>query len=212
MSKDLVGKTATIVKIYNTVAKLKELPRAGWGKWQVKRERLESVAEHIFGTCLLAMLIDSEFAPEVDINRVLKMLVLHELDELVIGDITPYDGVRDYQKTKQLGKNSAVDILSDLVKADEHTGLVQEYNRGESPEAKFAKQCDKLEAVLQAKLYDSETDIFSLENRSKLKADHLKELAQNPQAKLSDTFLAYCKSQKSFSGLFRQIINEIKKG
>jgi len=211
VSKDFAEKVATMVEVYNIVVKLKELPRAGWQKWHVKRERLESVAEHIFGVCFLAILIDSEFVPEVDINRVLKMLVLHELDELTIGDITPYDGIRDYQKTKQLGENSATDILSGLVKADECIGLIKEYNCGESPEAKFAKQCDKLEAVLQAKLYDSETDIFSSENRSKFEASHLRELVQNPQAKLSDTFLVYYQLKKSFSGLFEEIVKEVNK-
>lgn len=211
MSKNLAKKVATLTEIYNVVAKLKELPRAGWRKWHIKYETLESVADHIFGVCFLAILIDSEFALDVDINRVLKMLLLHELDELTIGDITPLDGVKNRQELKQIGENEAIKILSDLVKADEYAELIKEYNRGETKEAKFAKQCDKLEAFLQARLYDSATDVFSPQNQPNLKAGYLKELSKNPQAKLSDTFLAYYESQKSFTELFQQIIDEIDK-
>lgn len=211
MSKGLSEKVNTLVKVYNTVAKLKELPRAGWPLWHIRRETLESVADHIFGACLLAILIDSEFEIDADINRVLKMLVLHELDELFIGDITPYDGVENRSEIKRRGEEKAIDVLADLTKGEEYIDLVKEYNCGETKEAKFAKQCDKLEATLQAKLYDSDTDIFSPQNQSKLKADHLKELSKNPQAQLSDTFFAYYKFQNSFEGLFKQIIDEINK-
>ncbi|MGI6612692.1 MAG: HD domain-containing protein [Candidatus Nanosyncoccaceae bacterium] len=211
MSKSFVEKVDMLVKIYNIVAKLKEMPRAGWHLWHIQRETLESVADHIFGVCILAILIDSEFEVDADINRVLKMLVLHELDELFIGDITPYDGVKNRSEIKKHGEDRATNLLADLVKAEEYIKLVKEYNRGETKEAKFAKQCDKLEATLQAKLYDSDTNIFSPQNQSMLKAEHLKEISKNPQAQLSDTFFAYYEFQNSFEGLFKQIIDEINK-
>lgn len=54
--------------------------------WNVSKERLESIAEHVYGTCILALSIDSEFETNLDINKVVKMLVIHELGEVVIGE------------------------------------------------------------------------------------------------------------------------------
>ena len=61
--------------------------------WNVSKERIESIAEHVYVTCILALSIDSEFETHLDIGKVIKMLVLHELGEVVIGDITPFDNV-----------------------------------------------------------------------------------------------------------------------
>ena len=60
-------------------------------------ETLESVADHIFALRLLAILIDSEFEIDADINRVLK-IGSSRAGRIIIGDITPYDGVETVVK------------------------------------------------------------------------------------------------------------------
>ena len=85
-------KIKTILDYYILTSKLKDVIRSGWKAWGVKRERLESVAEHIYGTCMLAVAIWSETLPEVNISEVIMMLALHETEEVIIGDITPFDG------------------------------------------------------------------------------------------------------------------------
>ena len=84
-------KIKTILDYYVLTNKLKDLVRSGWKAWGVKRQRVESVAEHIFGTCMLAIAIWSETLPEVNLSQVLTMLALHETEEIIIGDITPFD-------------------------------------------------------------------------------------------------------------------------
>ena len=80
------------MKFYLLATQLKYKIRSGWDEshWNVSKERIESVAEHVYGTCILALSIDSEFKTNLDISRVIKMLILHELGEVIIGDITPY--------------------------------------------------------------------------------------------------------------------------
>jgi putative hydrolases of HD superfamily len=53
--------------------------------------RRESVAEHTWMLCLMAMLIFEEIALEVDQLRVLKMLIIHDLPEIITGDIPTFD-------------------------------------------------------------------------------------------------------------------------
>jgi len=69
------------MSFYLLATQLKYKIRSGWDEthWNVSKERLESIAEHVYGTCILALSIDSEFETHLDINKVIKMLVIHEL-------------------------------------------------------------------------------------------------------------------------------------
>ena len=111
----------SIMSFYLLATRLKYKIRSGWDEthWNVSKERLESVAEHIYGTCILALSIDSEFETNLDIDKIIKMLVLHELGEVIIGDITPFDNITPEEKTKR--EHAAMkDVLGDLVKNDLH--------------------------------------------------------------------------------------------
>lgn len=87
-----------VLEFYFLANKLKEVIRSGWKQWNVSRDRLESVAEHVFSTCTLAIAIESEYHYNIDLSKVLMMLVLHETEEILIPDITPCDGVSAEEK------------------------------------------------------------------------------------------------------------------
>ena len=55
----------------------------------------------IYLIIILALSIHSEFETHLDIGKVIKMLVLHELGEVVIGDITPFDNVNPEEKMEK---------------------------------------------------------------------------------------------------------------
>jgi len=80
---------------------LKEEIRQGWVYWNIDKHRLESIAEHAYGVSMLAIAIDSEYDFDINIERVIKMLVLHELEEIIIGDMTPIDDVCDQEKLEK---------------------------------------------------------------------------------------------------------------
>jgi len=108
------------MRFYLLATSLKYKIRSGWDEthWNVSKKRIESIAEHVYGTCILALSIDSEFETNLDINKVVKMLVIHELGEVVIGDITPFDNITPEEKMEK--EHEAIkEVLGDLIKKDE---------------------------------------------------------------------------------------------
>ena len=142
------------MRFYMLATQLKYKIRSGWDKshWNVSKDRLESIAEHVYGTCILALSIDSEFKTNLDINKVIKMLVLHELGEVIIGDITPFDNITSEEK--MIKEHEAMrEVVGDLINQKEFLSLLFEFDEKKTKEAIFAHHCDKLEADIQAKIY-----------------------------------------------------------
>lgn len=143
-----------VVRYYVLCNKLKDIVRTGWLNWHVERERVESVAEHIFGVQMLAIAMRSEYNYDVDLERVILMLAIHELEEIFIGDLTPFQISRE-EKTK-LGHEAIEKVLDGLVDKDKIKDLILEFDERNSNDAKFAYYCDKLECDIQCKIYDEE--------------------------------------------------------
>lgn len=151
---DYEKKFANAMRFYLLTATLKDKIRSGWddNHWNISKERRESVAEHVYGVCNLAIAMDSEFECDIDLLKVLKMLVVHELGEIIIGDITPFDNVSPEEKRKT-EQEAVAKVAGNLFKRDEIVSLWLEFEEKSSNEAVFAYHCDKLEADLQAKIY-----------------------------------------------------------
>ena len=149
-----MSKEQNVIKYYTTCNRLKDVIRTGWKDWNVKRDRIESVAEHIFGVQMLAIAMKSEYEYDIDIMKVIFMLAIHELGETLIGDITQFGMSKD--EKEKLEHEAVHKILSNLIDGDTIEKLFLEYDAHESKEAIFAYQCDKLECDLQSKLYDEE--------------------------------------------------------
>jgi len=149
-----MDKFDNVLDFYLLATKLKNVIRSGWDNkhWNIKAERLESIAEHIYGTCILAIAMQSEFPHDIDINKVVKMLVLHEIGETIIGDITPTDNITLEEK-ERIEHEAMAEALSSLNDKDELLKLVYEFDAHVTNESKFAFMIDKLEADIQAKIY-----------------------------------------------------------
>ena len=119
-----------------------------------ERERLESVAEHIFGVQMLAIAMKSEYEYDIDIKKTLFMLAIHELGETIIGDLTQFQ-ISHEEKEKQ-EHEAVANILRGLIDGKQIEELFLEFDAHQTKEAMFAYQCDKLECDLQCKLYDEE--------------------------------------------------------
>lgn len=156
------NKIASIVKYYKLCTKLKDVIRTGPVVWNAKRDRIESVAEHVYGTQMLALAIYYQFGYDIDIMKVIYMLAIHELEEIEIGDLVFYQTTREEKLLK--GKKATDYILQDLLGKDEISALLDEYNERKTAEAVFAYHCDKLECDIQMKLYDQE-GCFDLNNQ-----------------------------------------------
>lgn len=172
--------TAALAQFIHRVGRLKRVPRTGWLDRDVPAVEAESVADHSFRTALLAWLAALQAGSPLDAERVLKLALIHDLAEAVIGDDPPYAAdavpgrddagarraflerqhVRDDGRTaaKRAAEDAAIaELVADLhlSLASELRDLWAEYQAQASPEARFVKQADRLETFLQSREYQA---------------------------------------------------------
>ncbi len=159
-----MSKEKNVVEFYLLCNKLKNVLRTGWTQWGVQANRVESVAEHVFGTQMLAISMWSEYSYDLDIKKVLCMLAVHETEEILIGDLTPFDISKE--EKQELGKQAVKKVFGHLENAEYFAELTSEFDEKKTKEAKFAFWCDKLECDIQCKLYDEQNlvDLNKQEN------------------------------------------------
>ena len=149
-----MSKEKNVIIFYVLCNKLKNVIRTGWLDWNVTRDRVESIAEHIYGVQMLAIAMKSEYKYDIDLTKVIFMLAIHELGEIIIGDLTQFQITKE--EKEELEHKAVHDILDSLIEGKYIEELFLEFDEKKTPEAKFAYQCDKLECDLQCKLYDQE--------------------------------------------------------
>ena len=116
--------------------------------------RQESVAEHTWRMSLMAVLIEPLLKEKVDVARLLKMIILHDLVEAEAKDISALDVLRnpELKIQKQENEKKAIENLRLALKetnGDEIYDLFYEFENKETYEAKLANALDKLEVQLQ---------------------------------------------------------------
>lgn len=109
--------------------------------------RHESVAEHSWRIALMAMLIGPEF-PEADIDKVIRMCLIHDLGEAFTGDIPTFWKTEADTDKEDAVFDRWIQTLPEETKA-EFSALLAEMNALETVEAKIYKALDKMEAVIQ---------------------------------------------------------------
>lgn len=143
-----------VCEFYAITHRLKNLIRTGWKVWDITAERLESVAEHIYGTQMLAIAILSEFKLELSLERILLMLAVHELGETIIGDIPVVSDTPVTSEEKHNLEMAAIEkILEGMCIREKIRNAFIEFEEAKTPESKFARQLDKLDADFQVKYY-----------------------------------------------------------
>lgn len=153
-----------VVARYCILSELKSKVRMGWNYWRVKVSHREVVSEHAFGTQPLAWLIHLATKNDVDIYKVSSMLALHETEESVMPDFTPYDPITPEQML-EMGDKSVQVVFGGLKRYKLMAALLDEFNAKATPEGKFAYLCDKLECNFRCKMY-SDLGLCSIEGGS----------------------------------------------
>ena len=132
---------------FQSVLDLKNIQRTGWKK-NLGLKDGESVADHCFSMAVMSMILSDLHG--LDTNKILKMVLLHDLAESKTGDLTP-DEVSKHEKI-QLENKTMEEILnnlpSDLKK--EYGKIWLEYQTQETAESVFVHEIDKLEMAFQA--------------------------------------------------------------
>ena len=122
--------------------KLKSVNREGWLRAGVAKP--ESVAAHSWGMSILAMHLCPE---DLDKMKVLEMCLVHDLPEIIVGDLTPHDDTSNKHEDE---KNAMISL------APQWLNLFLEYEENATPESKFVKYLDKLDMALMARIYEDE--------------------------------------------------------
>jgi putative hydrolase of HD superfamily len=134
-----------VLTFLRAAERLKTVTRSGW----TSAGQAESVAEHTWRLCLMAMLLYGRTAG-VDLARLLRMCLIHDLGEAIRGDVPapaqePGSNKADQERTDLLQLTASLPS----VLQEEILELWDEYEAASSPEARLAKGLDKLETILQ---------------------------------------------------------------
>ena len=104
---------------------------------------------------LMAFFIKDEF-PEADMDKVIKMCIIHDLGEAFTGDIPTFEKTEANERTEEKLLNEWIDTLPENIRA-EMTALYDEMAKRETVEAKIYKAIDGLEALIQHNISDIST-------------------------------------------------------
>jgi putative hydrolases of HD superfamily len=122
---------------------LKRTPRTGY---QFLGSGAESVAEHIFRTIYIGYAL-GHLAKNVDINKLIKMCIFHDLPEARTGDLNYVN--KKYVKADI--EKAVSDLAATVPFGEEIKGLILEFEKGETAEAQLAADADQLELILALK-------------------------------------------------------------
>lgn len=141
-----------ILQVIALAEKLKYEMRHSW----LSNGRQESVAEHTWRMSLMAILVEPYLDQKVNIEKLLKMVIIHDLVEAEAGDIPAFDTMNSHELQLQKQKNELEAILN--IKQTLTGSLGEElYDLWMEFEAKVANALDKLEVKIQHNEADIDT-------------------------------------------------------
>src|SRR6267143_2587919 len=165
-----------LVQFWEFAARLKSEARRGWLK-KLRLQRTESVADHSFALSLLCLFEGERRGYNVE--RLLKLALLHDLEEAITGDLTPQDKELRGEDVVRTQKISAREqLLSYFPQENQraYRDLWSELENEKSKEAQLVHELDKLEMALQANEYA----------RGGVEATKLKEFYESSMAAIKD--------------------------
>lgn len=142
---------AKLIEIMELAENLKNATRHSW----TSEGRHESVAEHSWRLCLFAYFIRDEF-PDVDMEKVMRMCLIHDMGEAFTGDIPVFEKTPVHEEKEAQALQSWVESLPEPY-SSELEGLYDEMRRQETKEARIVKALDSMEAVMQHNQADIST-------------------------------------------------------
>ncbi|MBF4517932.1 HD domain-containing protein [Flavobacterium sp. ANB] len=139
--------------LLNQIAFIKEIDKVKYIQRKTKlfnSDRNENDAEHSWHLALMAIVLAEHSNEPIDVLKVVKMVLIHDIVEIDAGDTFIYDTVKNHDNTdeERLAANRIFGLLPQK-QADELIAIWEEFEAGETKEAKFARSMDRLEPLLQ---------------------------------------------------------------
>jgi len=137
----------------NQIAFIKEIDKLKYIQRKTKlfnSDRCENDAEHSWHLALMAIVLAEHSNEPIDILKVVKMVLIHDIVEIDAGDVFMYDTAKNHSNTdeERIAANRIFGLLPEK-QAQEFISIWEEFEAGETSEAKFAKSMDRLEPLLQ---------------------------------------------------------------
>ncbi|HCR36402.1 hypothetical protein A2130_02235 [Candidatus Woesebacteria bacterium GWC2_33_12] len=138
---------------YDKIVKIKHTKRQGWLDRGLDSD---TIGSHVFGAMNIGWYLSS--LEKVDPNKVVTMLLVHDLVMAEIEDITPSSG--KYKIKKDLEEVAKLKVSESLPKelSKNYLLLFDEFQKMETVEAQVAREADKLETLFQGEVYEEKTD------------------------------------------------------
>ncbi|KAK7084706.1 HD domain-containing protein 2 [Halocaridina rubra] len=149
------GSPKNCLEFFKTVGRLKHIKRTGWVNRNVRDP--ETVSGHMYRMAIISFLLDEK--DNVNRDRVMKISLVHDMAESLVGDLTPDCGVSVEDKHQR--EVSAMEHFIKLVgekAGNEMFNLFMEYEEQKTPEAVLVKDLDKFDMILQAFEYETDQD------------------------------------------------------
>ncbi|WP_346837242.1 HD domain-containing protein [Microbulbifer sp. SAOS-129_SWC] len=140
--------SAEIEQILGFIVEIEKLKAVIRKTRPVGLDRYENSAEHSWHVCLAALMLKDYADEAVDIDRVIRMLLIHDLGEIDAGDKIIYQSETEQQKAREA---AGVKRLLELLPGDRGEvwfALWQEFERGDSADARFARAIDRVPPLL----------------------------------------------------------------
>ncbi|KAI5353013.1 PREDICTED: HD [Prunus dulcis] len=146
--------TSSAIDFLTLCHSLKTTKRKGWINHGIKGP--ESIADHMYRMALMSLIAGD--VPGLNRERCIKIAIVHDIAEAIVGDITPSDGIPKAEKSRreQAALNEMCIVLGGGMRAEEIKELWAEYENNSSLEANLVKDFDKVEMILQALEYEIE--------------------------------------------------------
>lgn len=113
-------------------------------------DRNENDAEHSWHLAMMAIVLAEHSNEPIDVLKVVKMVLIHDIVEIDAGDTFIYDENKDHSNTEE--ERAAANRIFGLLpkkQSEELIGIWEEFEAGKTQEAKFARAMDRLEPLLQ---------------------------------------------------------------
>lgn len=154
LTKDHNNNMLAFVQI---VRLLKVQKRTGWVDRDVPLAEVESISDHMYRMSIISMCIPND---RINRDTCVKIALVHDIAESLVGDITPFGGVSKQEKHRR--EWESVQYLSEVIKpynkhfSNELIELWLDYEEIRTPEARYVKDIDKFEMIEQAWEYEQD--------------------------------------------------------
>jgi putative hydrolase of HD superfamily len=151
--------SASPIPFFHLLERLKTTKREGWRRFGISTG--ESISDHMYRMSIMTMLAPPALASRLNLPHCMKMALIHDMAESIVGDITPVDKVNKTEKARReaevmdyIAKNLLGGVPGGMLTGEEILKVFNEYEANETLEAQFVHDVDKMELLLQMLEYE----------------------------------------------------------